>query len=82
MEFSFWVAGKENKTCDMFTEIEASNTPKSYKKFCTLEFEARDKYQFAIDIFNSEEETLRACDYVTSVDLELKVVNMGIEEPK
>jgi hypothetical protein len=78
-QFSFWTTGKPLKTCDLYSDVKT--TTATYKKYCALEVEAKDKFQFVFDLSDGGG-TLRACDHVASVDLELKLVNVGIEEPK
>jgi hypothetical protein len=55
----------------------------TYKKFCQPGVDPGDKFQFTLDLSNEADPgDLRACDHVTSINLELKLVNVGIEEPK
>lgn len=79
MTFSVGVANKNPYKCPLAGPIRS--TSGTYRKYCQLEVEPRDKFQFTIEMSN-EDGDLVACDHVTAADVQLKLVNVGIEEPK
>lgn len=80
IRFSVGINGSSAETCVVGGPIKSATG--TYKKFCQVEVEARDKFQFIIHVSNGPDGDLRACDHVASADVELKLVNVGIEEPE
>jgi hypothetical protein len=78
LTLSIGIYGKPG--CLLASAIDSSGG--TYKNFCQPAVEPGDKFQFTLSLSNEPDGELRACDHVTSINLELKLVNVGIEEPK
>jgi hypothetical protein len=75
------IVSTAQKSCDVVVEVASANAQLPLKSYCKLDVAPAEKITFTFELGN-DSGPVDACEYISSVDLSVKLLSIGVSEPK